>query len=289
MKNFIKITLFAALLLTTFSISAQEVSTNTSSSVGVHLNNLPFSTLGTKGDLPNKYRAIVLGFGTRGISSTPGTIITSFVDDSPSADSFQSTEEIDDYQSRAGVQFGFHFGKFQGLSHSIFFDIAFGEAQGVALGYSLGYNFSVPAGNKYLHIRPNVTGLLGNTRILLGKIQNNAGYIQIGTTEFYDSELNVKLNGSTFLLRPGCDFMYDLTENISLFANASYDFGSQSGEPDLYFESLASAGDNQQTASKPLDSPSVNVTYNGDEVTELPFELGGLRFTIGAAFVWTKD
>lgn len=288
MKQTFTLILAILLLANPFTTQAQDAD-HSHDLIDTYLGQQDYKLAGLKArGLDKKYRAIVLGIGTRGIASDPGTIVTNFVDDSPSMDSFSATEEIDDYQARVGVQFEFKFGRYEGLSHGIMFDLAFGNTEGVALGYSLGWNVPLEVGSKFLHVRPNVTGLIGNTRILLGRIQNNAGFIQINQTQFFDSQLNVKLNSSSALVRLGVDFMYPLTDRIHLYANVGYDFGSQVGEPDLMFESLATV-DEQQSANKPLDTDNPNVTYNGEKVTELPFSLTGLRLTVGAAYVWSKN
>ena len=265
MKPYLKFSFLFALLFTQFIVQAQD------------------DEVRILGDLPHKYRAVTLGFGTRGLSTTPGTIVTSLIDDSPSMDSFSGTKEIDDFKGRLGMQVGYHFGKYRGMSHSFFFDGAFGEIGTFYFGYSIGWNFPIKLKYRYLHLRAAVAGYVGNTRIKLGSINNNASYIQIGEKQFFDDEVKVKLESDNFLWKPHLEILYPFNDNFNFFGNIGYEMGGQSNV-DMRFESK----DGEITAEKAIDGDNPFVSFNGDKLEELPFDLGGLRFNVGIAYVWGK-
>ncbi len=237
----------------------------------------------------DKWRAVTLAFGTRGFASDPGTIVTSFVDDSPSMDSFSSTETIDDFQSRLGVLLSFNWGRMHGISHKVLFDVGLGNSESVHFGYGIAYTHPVEVGDKTMLIRAGLTAMIGNQRINLGRIQNNALFIQINQTQFFENELKVKLNADTYILRPQVEVYFPITDNIRIFANAGYDIGGQTSDaPSLWFEPVTGlSNDNSTTAEKELGS-TASVTYNDESITELPYDLRGIRLNLGVAFYWEK-
>ena len=138
-------------------------------------------------DFPNKYRSVHLAFGPRTLDTNPGTISTSFVDNSPSMDNLNSTIEVLDKYNRLGFNLGINFGKYRGLSHSFNFDISLGEHMGGLFYYSLGYSIPIEVGENVFMIRPNINLGFGNYGFDVGDLENNAAYIQIGEKQYFSS------------------------------------------------------------------------------------------------------
>jgi hypothetical protein len=46
-----------------------------------------------------------------------------------------------------GLQLGYKFGRYNGLSHSIGFDVSFGEHSGLGIAYSIGWSKTIELGD----------------------------------------------------------------------------------------------------------------------------------------------
>jgi len=68
------------------------------------------------------------GLGPRALQTTPGSISTYYMDDSPSKDEFYSAIDIKDKYWRTGLNVEIGFGQVIGLSHSFFVDAAIGKS-----------------------------------------------------------------------------------------------------------------------------------------------------------------
>lgn len=237
-------------------------------------------------ELPNKYRGFFIGYGPRTFDTEPGTILTSFVDNSPSMDNFSTMTEVLESYSKSAVQFGFKFGHYNGLSHSILVDLTFGDLNGGQLNYSLGYSKSKIVGNGILVIRPHIYGGFGNYGFDVGEIENNAGYIQINNTQYFDEYLNADLKSQVGVWGPGLDVYWMVHDHASVYLNVGLDITSDNSNPELRF--TAPSGSDSPESSLPIDTDNPNVTFQGDKLTKLPYKTGGLRIGIGAAFTWQK-
>lgn len=232
---------------------------------------------------PEKYRALFLGFGSRTIDTDPGSITINYVDESPSMDNIENTTEIKDSYKNIGIQLGYKWGKYAGLSHSILFDISLGENDGGLFSYSLGYNFPIKLGQTPLLIRPAMMVGFGNFGFEIGQLENNAGFIQINGKKFYDKRLDVKLTSQVFIYGPEIDLMWMAGDKFQIYANLVYDLSSKNSKPSAEFSSTDSSGDN---TSLKINGDNPLVTYNDERLTTLPYDISGLRFTIGIAYVW---
>lgn len=233
-----------------------------------------------------KYRSITIGIGPRVLNTDPGTILTSFIDDSPSMDNLSTTTSVKDSYTRIGVFFAFNFGRYKGLSHSIAVDYTLGKHQGGVFYYSLGYSFPIEIKGNPLVIRPAINAGFGNYGFDVGELQNNASYIQIGDVQYYDASLDLYLKSQTFIYGPAIDFHYILPNQIKVFANMGYDIASKNSRP--YLEFNPPSNSESGTSSLEIDGDNPNVTFNGTKMTSLPYEASGLRFTVGVGYVWTK-
>jgi len=237
---------------------------------------------------PEKYRSFTLGFGPRTLNTTPGTILTSYVDDSPSMDNLSTTTMVEDKYNRLGAFLAFNFGKFKGLSHSVAFDISLGEHQGGLFYYSLGYSFPMDVGENSIVVRPAMNVGFANYGFDVGELDNNASYIQIGETQYFDSKLELHLKSQTFVYGPSVDFHFILPNRLKIFANVAYDIASANSNPTLEF-APPSSSDNDNSSSLEIDGNNPLVTYNGSKITSLPYEASGMRFTLGVGYAWTKN
>jgi len=234
-------------------------------------------------DLPKKYRSVFLGFGPRSLNTEPGSIFTSFVDDSPSMDNFTGTFNVEDSYSRVGFILGYKSVRYNGLSHKFMFDIALGQHQGGLFTYALGYNFSRAINGKILSINPSIFGGFGNYGFEIGAIENNAGYIQIKDQQFYEQSLDLELVSQLFVFGPEININYTLNDHFEIWVNAAYDFASNNMLPQLRFQS-----ENEGSAEVNIDSTNPYVTYNNEQIESLPYDASGMRFTVGASYVWNR-
>lgn len=236
---------------------------------------------------PNKYRSFTLGFGPRTLNTTPGTILTSFIDNSPSMDNLSTTTIVEDQYNRVGFFLAFNFGKYKGLSHSVAFDVSLGKHQGGLFHYSLGYSLPMEVGENQLIIRPAMNVGFANYGFDVGDLQNNDVYIQIEETKYYDSSLELHLKSQTFIYGPALDFHFILKDKFKIFANVAYDIASSNSNPTLEF-APPSSSDNENTSSLNIDGNNPQVTYNNEKITSLPYEASGLRFSVGVGYTWSK-
>ena len=235
---------------------------------------------------PHKYRSIFLGFGPRTLNTDPGTITTSYIDESPSMDHLQTSVDVEDSYTRVGLQFGYKWGRYSGLSHSILFDIALGDNSGGLFSYSLGYNFLVEVNSTALLIRPAFYGGFGNYGFYIGEFENNSGYIEINGNIFTDKSLDVSLSSQVFIYGPEVDFMWMFNDFLDVFVNLNYDLKNTNSRPEVVFESLGGEG---TTTSVDIDGENPIVTYNNEKLTSLPYDISGLRLTVGVSYVWNYD
>lgn len=237
-----------------------------------------------------KYRSAFIGFGPRFLNTDPGTITTTFVDDSPSMDSFNSTFDVKDGYTHLGVNFGYKFGRYRGLSHDIVFDIAATTNYTFKFGYSLGWNFLFDLGDKNLLIRPALQGLVANTVFQIGQLENNASYIQVDDLQYFESELDVELRSASVTLAPRLDVTYVLAKRFDVFLKLAYDLSRDNTDPSLELsvpEDLRT-DDSPQDSSLDIDGDNPLVLYNGEKLESLPYNPSGLRLSIGVSYLWNR-
>ena len=236
-------------------------------------------------EIPKRYRAIYLGFGPRFLNTDPGTIVTSFTDDSPTMDMLETLTDVKDDYLDPGFQLAYRFGKYEGLSHAITIDVNLGEHYGALFTYGLGYNFTQFVGDRLMTIRPSVYVGFGNYGFNVGQLINNAAFIQIGETQYTDPSLDVLLKSQVFVIGPSVDLQYNITDRFDIYINASYDIASNNSRPKLEFTPTNGRG---TTSTLSIDSDNPNVTYNGEKLTSLPYDISGIRLTAGIAYVWKR-
>ncbi len=234
-----------------------------------------------------RYRAITLGFGPRFISTDPGTLITSFTDNSPSPDNLMTTTEIADGYTSVGISLGYKFGRYSGLAHDLDIDVTLGDAgSGLMLTYGLGWNFPIDIGDKELLIRPSIFGGFGGFGFEVGQMLNNTGFIQIGQTQYNEPALDVALQSSVLVYGPAIDLVYRVMDRVDVFLSAHYDVGSNNSDGSIIFTSQV---EDAKESRLDLNGENPKVVYNGNETTTLPYDISGIRIQIGASFLWNRD
>lgn len=232
-----------------------------------------------------KFRNISLSAGLRSFFSDPGTVVTSYVDDSPSMDRFMGSLELDNYINRIGFALNYNWGRKKGLSHQLGMEAVFGLSESVHVGYGMGFTIPIEFEYSTLLIRPAFHALIGNNRINLGYLQNNAAYIQINNTQIFDEELKIKLNTDTYIFRPKVDFIIPIVNFLTAYVSLGYDFGgSTNAEPELWFETF----EGQTFSDIKLEENKAEVTFDGNSIKTIPFDLNGPRISIGISYYWEK-
>ena len=235
-------------------------------------------------DIPEKYRAIFLGTGPRFLNTDPGEIQVNYIDNSPSMDELSTTTVIEDGYTNLGIQLGFKWGRYKGISHALTIDVSVGDNFGGLFTYGLGYSIPKMINDRVLVIRPSVYVGFANYGFNVGSIENNAGFIQIEETQYTDPELDVLLRSQVLLYGPQLDAYYMFSDKIGAFFTLSYDIGSTNDRPTLEF---SQPGGDKVTAVE-LEGDNPNVIYNGETLTSLPYNASGLRASLGISYVWNK-
>ena len=235
--------------------------------------------------MPEKYREVSLGFGPRTLSTEPGVISTTFVDNSPSMDNFQGSFDVAESYTRFGFNLGYNWGRYNGLSQKLIIDFATGNNEAGIFNYGIGWNISRIVGDNILTINPGLFVGFGNYGFGIGEIENNAGFIQIGSTMYFDNELDMSLYSQAFIFGPEISIDYDVTDNIRLWINAAYDFSTNNDKPKLRFKGQ------ENTSEISLDEDTSNplVTYNGNTISSLPYDPSALRASVGVSYYWQRD
>ncbi|MEL7422445.1 MAG: hypothetical protein AAFN81_05610 [Bacteroidota bacterium] len=237
-----------------------------------------------------KYRSLFIGLGPRFLDTDPGTISTTFVDDSPSMDSFNSDFEIKDRYTQVGINFGYKFGRYRGLSHDILFDISASNNYQIIFGYSLGWNFLLDVNGKDIVVRPALQAFGSNQVFQIGQIQNNAAFIQIDDTRYFEDELNLELRAELLAISPRLDITYVFADRWDCFLKMAYDFPRENTNPRLDFSvpSNLRTDDSPTDSTVDIDGDNPLVRYNGEKLESLPYNPGGLRLTLGISFLWNR-
>lgn len=248
------------LLLTTLTLQAQQTD--------------------NKQTLPEKYLALTLTAGPRTLDTQTGEIYATFIDDSYLPDTFITYTPLKDSYTRAGIHIGVHWGKYKGISHSIHFDIALSDNPSTNFAYSIGYNFPIPIGDNHLIIRPNLAGMLGNTRLYLGEIQNTNSYLQINDLLYYEEYLELNLTAQNAIYAPQLDIYYKIHRRYSITLQVGYDIGTQINKPHLQFIQPPDY-DEQTPTTKPINTENPLILFNDEPLNKLPYQLNGPRIALG--------
>ena len=242
-----------------------------------------FNELTAQASTPEKYRSVFVGIGPRILDATPGVINTYYVDSSPAQDDISSLTEVAESYTNLGFQIGYKFGKYNGLSHNILVDLSLGEHSGGLVTYSLGYNFVLKQGENPSLLRASLFTGFGNYGFDVGQLENNTGFIEINDIQFTDAELDVDLNSQFFVYGPQIDFSYAINDKFDIFFSANYDIASDNSRPTIDFTSETGS-----STSIDLEEGQLNpsITFEGEEIESLPYEASGLRFTLGASYIW---
>ena len=225
-----------------------------------------------------------IGGGPRILKTTSNLISTHYVDSSPSEDEFYGTLDIEDKYTCAGLNLEIGFGQKMGLSHTIFADMAFGQIHSTFSGYSVGWELPLRVGKSDFLVRPGFNLMYGNTGYQLGRMENTGLFIEIGNQKFYDDYLNVRLSENLLVYGPRLDLNFLWAKKYGMTASLAYDFAARSGKARAFFSAPHSADRPENAPSSTiirLPDDRLNVHYNGRNFTQLPFDYGGWRLTLG--------
>lgn len=243
----------------------------------------------TQSEFRSGYHSVTLGFGPRTLDTTPGTILTSYVDDSPSMDNLSTTTEVFDKYSTVGINIAYQYGKYKGLSHSLAIEGSLGKNEGYLIYYSLGYSFYTDIGSRFLIAQPSFNIGYGENGFDVGDIENNAAYIQIRDDQYFSSSLNLNLHANIVIFGPAVDLQYLVAGNFKIFANVAYDIASNNFNPKLVFKTPnTNSRDEKRQTSVEIDGDNPLVTYNGERLTTLPYKATGIRATFGVGYIWSR-
>ena len=243
---------------------------------------IPFTLQAQETQLPEKYLTVTLTAGPRTLDTQTGDIYASFIDDSFLPDTFTTYTPLKDSYTRAGIQIGVHWGKYKGISHSLVLDFAQSENKTNHFAYSIGYSIPVPMGDHHLIIRPNIAGILGNTKLYLGEIQNTSSYLQINDLLYYEEYIELNLTATNALYAPQLDLYYKLHQRYAITLQIGYDIGTQISKPKLQFIQ-PSDYDEQTPTTKPINTDNPLIRFNDQPLTKLPYQLNGPRISLGAS------
>lgn len=235
--------------------------------------------------VPWKYRAIYLGAGPRTLDAEAGSIEFNFVDNSLSMDMLQSTTLVEDNYNNVGIQFGFMWGRYKGLSYDLNFDFS----KNTFFEFSVGYSFTVAKGYNTFSVRPGINVGFGNYGFDLGNLENNAIYIRIDQTDFYGDFLKTRLTSANGNWGPRLDLFANLGEHFGIIAKINYDI-TIPGD-DLKINFIDPDTEDPVTFSPIIlksDTTNPDVKFNGEKLTSLPFDTAGLRVSLGIAYFWNK-
>ncbi len=238
-------------------------------------------------ELPWKYRGLYLGAGPRVLTAEAGTINFNFIDNSPSMDNLSSSTLVEDSYNSVGVQFGFMWGKYKGLSYDVNFDIS----KTILFDFSLGYTFSMAKGYNSFSLRPAIMVGGANYHFDLGDLVNNAGYIQIGEREYYGEYLETKLSSQATVWGPQLDLFANFGEHFGAFAKFNLDIASSTNNSDINFINPSPGdGESSNFASISIDENTTNpdIEFNGEKLINLPYNSSGLRLSVGVVYFWNK-
>lgn len=232
-----------------------------------------------------KYWSVYLGAGPRLFDTQKGLLTTTYIDDSPASDILMTATEVEESYSGVGINFGFRFGKYEGLSHDITFDFNPAKTGGFVFTYCLEYGFGMELADKPFFIRPGINVGFSNYSFEIGELVNGTGFIQIGQKRFTE-DLEVQARSEAVLYGPSLELNYLITDNIGLYLNASYDISNGNDNPRLVF-----SGNEGEAAEVDITEEDDNpiVTFNGESIKNLPYEATTLRLSVGASYYWNRD
>jgi len=133
-----------------------------------------------------------------------------------------------------------------------------------------------------LNINPSVFGGFANYGYGIVQIENNAAYIQVGSTQYFDQNVDLNLKSQLFVFGPEVTADWSLTDHINIWQNAAYDIASDNSRPTLEFMGEMS------TSELKIEDENPTVTYNGEPIESLPYEASGIRLSVGVSYLWHR-
>ena len=235
---------------------------------------------------PFDFSGLVLYLGTRPTVIPTAIIQLDYTDESPSRDNFSTVKSMTSINSSLSAEAGFSFGKRYRLNHEILFGVSLSEDAFRMYGtYGLGYNLSFLQDRFVL--RPVANIAWGVTHFQLGEMENNAEYIEINDTRYYDDELNVILASRQFFASGRMELLVKITDNLGLSANVGYQQSLTNSKPFLKFigRDTDQHDEEQRVAEKEkLSEANVSLELDNEGIDKIPLDLDGLFYGLGIYF-----
>lgn len=219
-----------------------------------------------------------------------GNLNFSYVDESPSRDNLQTSKNWNE-----SAQLGF-FELLLGVGNYKTFHVELGGGYGengdfrrFDFVFGIGGNKTFGPKNR-LGIRYVLPMRYGNVRQYVGKIQNNASYIQVNEKQFYSPEVKVFLKTNPFIINPRVDICLRLTNWLSIEMGGGYQVNVFTTGTRVRFDGKDGTGEEASdiTETEKLNASNLKLRYNGSGLSKLPMKLNGFFFNAGLFFGNTR-
>ena len=219
-----------------------------------------------------------LAIGNKGVSLDETNIEFSFVDNSPSMDNLSTDVDLEAFSNPFTVNIGFlsplsdafvFKSQLDGFTENNFF--------GVSLELGVGY---VLFGNDRVTLTGDIFLGYTYTSLKLGKINNNALFIQINDREFFDPSLNVRLVDGVFTYHPNLTGIINVAGPISVIGQIGYVGVFVDDKPEIRFAGLTAA------ENVSIDDENATLTVNGTTTQDSLIDFGGITFNVGIAYTF---
>lgn len=145
------------------------------------------------------------------------------IDDSPTMDNLNVNLLIEDTDRATGFHIGYGITGFNTISWDATFSFAYNKEGRM---YTFNFGLGKRLGNEKFHIEPMIRLGLGNGSLDLGDIRNNAEYIQINETQFFDDEVSARLKDLYAYVGPELNLFIRLSDKIGVQLIGGYKFTS---------------------------------------------------------------
>jgi len=164
---------------------------------------------------------LIIGLQNESLSMVDGYVNGWIVDDSPSQDWLEVGAQLESTKRATGLHLGLQFDYPNQLSWNA--DISFsGNQEGRVFTGNLGAGYRLEGDR--IQVIPMARVGLGNGNFKLGQLFNEASYIQIDDTQFYDDQISVRLKDLYAYVAPELNVFYALNDHMGIQLTAGYKF-----------------------------------------------------------------
>ena len=234
--------------------------------------------------LTEKYVSFDLSLTRSSFEASGESLGLSFSENSIRELAFDFEKSLEQEFQKTGLDIGFKFGKYKGLSYSLFMDITPSDIGKFKFGVSAGYNFAIPLGIYDLLIRPSVAVSTANINLDIGEIAVDTFGIVIDDTDYIDRTVNISVFESLAFLTPRLEATFLIEQKIGISLSAAYDIPFSRGEQTVRF----TAQDFDST-SLSFDDNFHDFTLDGILPEENIFVTQGLLFSLGISWYYNRE